>query len=115
MTQPGARVAVITKFKELQKLLQSLQQKADDRSYNACHLRGRFAAFSNQRVRGESERAQQHGFANIVKGVFGMFRNPPAHAPKIACAVNREDAEEAFTLLSMIHKRIDAARTPARA
>ena len=44
-----------------------------------------------------------------------MFRNPPAHAPKIAWAVNREDAEEAFTLLSMIHKRIDAARTPARA
>jgi uncharacterized protein (TIGR02391 family) len=64
---------------------------------------------------GESERAEQHGFANIVKGVFGMFRNPPAHAPKIAWAVNREDAEEAFTLLSMIHKRIDAARTPARA
>jgi uncharacterized protein (TIGR02391 family) len=64
---------------------------------------------------GESERAEQRGFANIVKGVFGMFRNPPAHAPKIAWAVNREDAEEAFTLLSMIHKRIDAARTPARA
>ena len=63
----------------------------------------------------QSERAEQRGFANIVKGVFGMFRNPPAHAPKIVWAVNREDAEEAFTLLSMIHKRIDAARTPARA
>jgi hypothetical protein len=44
-----------------------------------------------------------------------MFRNPPAHAPKIAWVVNREDAEDVFTLLSMIHKRIDAARTPARA
>jgi argininosuccinate lyase len=33
----GAKVAVImnSKFKELQKLLQTLQQKADDRSYNA--------------------------------------------------------------------------------
>jgi uncharacterized protein (TIGR02391 family) len=63
----------------------------------------------------ESEKAEQRGFANIVKGVFGMFRNPPAHAPKIAWAVNREDAEEMFVLLSMIHKRIDAARTPPRA
>jgi len=40
-----------------------------------------------------------------------MFRNTTAHAPKISWAVNREDAEEVFTLLSMIHKRIDAAHT----
>jgi len=63
----------------------------------------------------ESERAEQRGFANLVKGVFGMFRNPPAHAPRIVWAVNGEDAEEVFTLLSMIHKRLDAARTPAQA
>jgi uncharacterized protein (TIGR02391 family) len=63
----------------------------------------------------ESEKAEQRGFANIVKGVFGMFRHPPAHAPKIAWAINRADAEEMFVLLSMIHKRIDAARTPPRA
>ena len=57
----------------------------------------------------DSERKEQSGFVNIVKGIFGMFRNPTAHAPKINWAVDREDAEEVFTLLSMIHKRIDAA------
>jgi len=63
----------------------------------------------------ESERSEQRGFANLVKGTFGMFRNPTAHAPKITWAVNKEDAEEVFTLLSLIHKRIDAAHMPPRA
>ena len=62
----------------------------------------------------ETDRSEQRGFANLVKGTFGMFRNPTAHAPKIAWAVNREDAEEVLTLLSMIHKRIDAAHMPPR-
>jgi uncharacterized protein (TIGR02391 family) len=63
----------------------------------------------------ESEKSEQRGFANLVKGTFGMFRNTTAHAPKITWAVNKEDAEEVFTLLSLIHKRIDAAHMPARA
>jgi uncharacterized protein (TIGR02391 family) len=34
----------------------------------------------------DSERSEQRGFANLVKGMFGMFRNTTAHAPKIAWA-----------------------------
>ncbi len=63
----------------------------------------------------ESERSEQRGFANLLKGIFGMFRNPTAHAPKISWAMNKEDAEEVFTLLSMAHKRIDTAHMPPRA
>ena len=63
----------------------------------------------------ENDKSEQRGFANLVKGLFGMFRNPTAHARKITWAVNREDAEEVFTLLSMAHKRIDAAHMPPRA
>jgi len=62
----------------------------------------------------DSEKSEQRGFANLIKGAFGMFRNPTAHAPKISWAVNRDDAEEVFILLSMIHKRIDAARVATR-
>ena len=62
----------------------------------------------------ESERSEQRGFANLVKGMFGMFRNTTAHAPKINWAVNKADAEDVFTLLSLIHKRIDAAHMPPR-
>jgi uncharacterized protein (TIGR02391 family) len=63
----------------------------------------------------ETDKSEQRGFANIVKGLFGMFRNPTAHVPKISWAVNKEDAEEVFTLLSLVHKRIDAANMPPRA
>jgi len=62
----------------------------------------------------KSERSEQRGFANLLKGAFGMFRNTMAHAPKINWALNREDAEEVLTLLSMIHKRLDAARALTR-
>jgi uncharacterized protein (TIGR02391 family) len=30
----------------------------------------------------ETDKSEQRGFANLVKGVFAMFRNPTAHAPK---------------------------------
>lgn len=63
----------------------------------------------------DSDRSEQRGFTNLLKGLFGMFRNPTAHAPKIRWAVNREDAEEVFTLLSLVHKRLDSAHMPPRA
>ena len=37
----------------------------------------------------ESEKSEQRGLANLVKGMFGMFRNTIAHAPKIRWAVNK--------------------------
>ena len=61
----------------------------------------------------KSEKSEQRGFVNLIKGAFGMFRNPTAHVPKISWAVNRADAEEVFCLLSMIHKRIETT-TPRR-
>src|SRR5689334_12660416 len=45
----------------------------------------------------DSERSEQRGFANLVKGMFGMFRNTTAHAPKISWAIDKDDAEEVFT------------------
>jgi uncharacterized protein (TIGR02391 family) len=62
----------------------------------------------------DSERSEQRGFAHLVKGMFGMFRNTTAHAPKIVWAIEKNDAEEALTLLSLVHKRIDAAYMPPR-
>ena len=62
----------------------------------------------------ESEKSEQSGFANLIKGAFGMFRNSTAHAPKISWAVNRIDAEEVFSILSLIHKRVDDARLTPR-
>jgi len=62
----------------------------------------------------ESERGEQRGFANLVKGVFGMFRNPTAHAPRIHWAMNKADAEDLLSLASLIHRRLDSSRMPPR-
>lgn len=62
----------------------------------------------------ESEKGEQRGFANLVKGVFGMFRNPTAHAPRIHWAMNESDAEDLLSLASLIHRRLDLAHMPPR-
>lgn len=77
-------------------------------------LGGELPVLAINSLASESERAEQKGFVNLMKGLFGMFRNPTAHAPKITWAVNKDDAEEVFTVLSLVHKRIDAATMPPR-
>lgn len=62
----------------------------------------------------ESEKSEQKGFANLVKGTFGMFRNTTAHAAKVNWKMSKEDAEDLFSLVSLIHRRIDAAVMPSR-
>ncbi len=57
----------------------------------------------------DSERSEQRGFANLVKGIFGMFRNPTAHAARIHWAMEKKDAEDLLSVVSLIHRRLDAA------
>lgn len=57
----------------------------------------------------DSEKSEQRGFTNLVKGLFGVFRNPTAHAPRIAWSMAEEDALDLFSLASYIHRRIDRA------
>lgn len=61
-----------------------------------------------------SERSEQNGFANLVRGAFGMFRNPTAHEPRVHWAMTRMDAEDLLTIVSLIHRRLDAAHMPPR-
>lgn len=58
----------------------------------------------------ESERGEQRGFANLLKGMFGMFRNTTAHEPKILWQVAKSDAEDLLSMASLIHRRLDGAR-----
>jgi len=62
----------------------------------------------------ESQWSEQRGFATLVKGVFGMFRNPTAHTPKILWNMTQRDAEDLLTLVSLIHRRLDDATMPPR-
>ena len=57
----------------------------------------------------EWERSEQTGIATLMKGLFSTFRNPAAHAPRVAWATSRSDALDMLTLASMLHRRLDKA------
>ena len=57
----------------------------------------------------DSQRSEQSGFVNLIKGTFGMFRNPIAHEARILWAMDKADAEDLLSLASLIHRRLDAA------
>jgi uncharacterized protein (TIGR02391 family) len=61
-----------------------------------------------------SEHSEQKGFANLVRGTFGMFRNPTAHEARIHWVMTKEDAEDLLTIVSLIHRRLDQAHIPPR-
>ena len=57
----------------------------------------------------ESEQSEQKGFMNLLKGLFGTFRNITAHAPKIMWSIEEEDALDILSLVSLVHRRLDKA------
>ena len=59
-----------------------------------------------------SEKSEQSGFAILVKGAFGMFRNPTAHEARIHWTMTKDDAEDLVTIVSLIHRRLDVAHRP---
>lgn len=61
-----------------------------------------------------SEKSEQSGFANLVKGAFGMFRNPTAHEAKVHWAMTKADAEDLLSIASLVHRRLDTASRPSR-
>lgn len=57
----------------------------------------------------DSQKSEQKGFVNLLKGTFSMFRNPTAHAARVQWQISKEDAEDLFSLVSLIHRRIDSS------
>lgn len=64
-----------------------------------------FNALSN-----ETEISEHRGLINLLKGLFGTFRNVTAHAPKLTWTINEQDALDLFSLASFLHRRIDFSR-----
>ncbi|MBI9047008.1 MAG: TIGR02391 family protein [Anaerolineaceae bacterium] len=57
----------------------------------------------------ETEKSEHTGLMNLLKGLFGTFRNTLAHEPKIKWAINEQDAMDILTLASLLHRRLDDA------
>lgn len=58
----------------------------------------------------KSEKDEHTGFANLLKGLCGMFRNPEAHEPKISWDIDEQDALEILGIISYCHRRLDNAQ-----
>jgi uncharacterized protein (TIGR02391 family) len=70
-----------------------------------------FIAFNSLQTR--TEESEHHGLMNLMKGMFGAFRNVTAHAPKIAWTITEQDALDLLSIASLLHRRLDKAiRTP---
>lgn len=65
-------------------------------------------------LRTETEKSEQKGFTNLLKGMFGTFRNVTAHAPKITWPIGEQDAFDLLTLVSYLHRRLDGAAVVPR-
>ncbi len=73
-----------------------------------------FLAFNSLQT--ESEQSEQKGLLNLMKGLFGTFRNTTAHAPRVSWNMTEQDALDLLTMASFLHRRLDlAARTPRTA
>lgn len=55
----------------------------------------------------ETEQSEQKGFSNLIKGVFGMFRNTTAHSPKVVWTITEDEALDIMTTISLIHKKLN--------
>jgi Protein of unknown function (Hypoth_ymh) len=51
---------------------------------------------------------------NLFLGMFGSFRNVTAHGEKLTWDVTEQDALDLLTLVSMLHRRLDASFGTAR-
>lgn len=60
----------------------------------------------------QTERDEQTGMANLIKGMSGLYRNPTAHDPRLRRAVSEAELLEVLTLVSMVHRRLDGRARP---
>ena len=58
----------------------------------------------------ETQRGEQSGFVNILKGLYGTIRNPLAHDPRVEWDMSEQDALDILTMISLVHRKLDQAR-----
>jgi uncharacterized protein (TIGR02391 family) len=57
--------------------------------------------------RTKSHRSEQRGFVNLLKGLYGTFRNPTAHEARVEWYMGEADALDLLSIVSYAHRRID--------
>lgn len=64
-------------------------------------------------LRTQTEKDEQTGLANLVKGLNGLYRNPTAHDPRLNRTISDDELLEVLTMVSMVHRRFDVVPVPS--
>jgi len=98
----------------LRQLLDSGLDGADLVDHGFSGAKGRQPRLTINRYATESEQSEHRGFANLLKGLFGTFRNPPAHTPRSRLADRRSGRPRHLLDAPYIHRRLDGVAAQAR-
>ena len=60
-------------------------------------------------LQNDNDRSEHLGLMHLIKGLFGLIRNPTAHKPKIKFNIDEEEALDLMIMISYAHKRLDKA------
>jgi uncharacterized protein (TIGR02391 family) len=60
-------------------------------------------------LQSETELGQQRGFVSLLKGLYGMVRNPLGHEAKIEWDMSEQDCLDILTTVSFIHRTLDSS------
>lgn len=60
-------------------------------------------------LKNDTDRSEHIGLSNVIKGLFGLIRNPTAHEPKIKFTIDEDEALDIMTTISLVHKKLDKA------
>ena len=82
------------------------------KAFDPSQANGPFLAFNTLQT--ENELSEQKGLMHLFLGMFGTFRNPMAHGPKIFWHLSEEDVLDLLTLVSLLHRRLDNAANTGR-
>lgn len=101
--------AIFEAMKGLAERLRNMTGLTEDGSYlvdQAFSIKQPLLAINTLQT--ETERSEQVGYANLLKGCFSAIRNPIAHKPKILWE-GEDDAADYLTLISLLHRKLDEA------
>lgn len=59
--------------------------------------------------------SEQRGLANMLRGIFGAFRNPTAHEAKVIWHMSEQDALDALSVASLLHRKLDTCTSTTSA
>lgn len=104
--------AVFETTKGLADRLRSLSGLPEDGTTLVDRTLGRSGGFpivALSRLESRTDQSEHDGYANMLRGLFGAFRNTTAHRPKVAWTISEADALDMMSTASLLHRRLDQA------